>query len=89
MAKPYIHSSIINMLITEVASPISLVVSWRSPHPYFLHKLQITIFVSFLWQINNGDDDDDGLFSNFAIFILCDSCTQHLIARMFTKTLFF
>ena len=33
LAKPHTHSSTINTLITEVASPISLVVSWRSPHP--------------------------------------------------------
>ena len=33
LAKPHTHSSIINILITEVVSPINLVVTWGSPRP--------------------------------------------------------
>lgn len=47
MAKPHIH--IHNILTTEVASPISLMVSWSSPHPAIL----LNVYEYYFWLINN------------------------------------
>ncbi len=45
------------ILLNEVASPIGLVVSWRSPRPAYYS--QCCKLSSQKWLINDDDDDDD------------------------------
>ena len=47
MAKLHIH--IHNILTTEVASPISLMVSWGAPHPAIL----LNLYEYYFWLIIN------------------------------------
>ena len=54
MAKPHIHNLITNILTTEVASAIGLVVPWKSSRPTIVLNLY-----KYKWLINDDEDDDD------------------------------